>query len=151
MNGKGLQLENGLKILKNTLVFYRILALKIRAFWSKHQQGFQPVSGWYRKPFTVQNLLCLICPAELHACCFPSCSPRTAHATRSEYVLDDSPTVKALRRQCHCAAYNLLAAVISCTQSKMEFYNVFLFKEDASKVSEAASDRRGGWHCYSIQ
>ena len=85
------------------------------------------------------------CPAQLHACCFPPCSPRTAHATRSEYVLDDSPTVKALRRQCHCAAYNLLAAVISCTQSKMEFYNVFLFKEDASKV------RGGGEHCYSIQ
>lgn len=60
--------------------------------------------------------------------------PRMAHATRSEYVLDDTPTIKALRRECHCAAYNLLAAVISCTQIKMDFYNVFLFKEDMSKV-----------------
>ena len=83
------------------------------------------------------------CPAELHVCCFSPCLPRTAHATR-KYVLDDSPTVKALRRQCHCAAYNLLAAVISCTQSKMEFYNVFLFKEDVLKVRGGASDRRGG-------
>ena len=39
-----------------------------------------------------------------------------------------------LRRQYHCAAYKALMAVISCTQSKMQFYNAFLFKEDLNKV-----------------
>ena len=39
-----------------------------------------------------------------------------------------------LRRQYHCMAYNMLVAVISCTQSKVQFYNGFLFKEDPTKV-----------------
>lgn len=39
-----------------------------------------------------------------------------------------------LRRQYHCAGYNMLLAVISCTQNKVQFYTGFLFKEDTTKV-----------------
>lgn len=38
-----------------------------------------------------------------------------------------------LRREYHCHAYNMLAAIISCTQNKQQFYTAFLFKEDTSK------------------
>ena len=31
-------------------------------------------------------------------------------------------------------AYNMLVSVITCTQSKMQFYTGFLFKEDITKV-----------------
>ena len=41
-----------------------------------------------------------------------------------------------LRRQYHCAAYNMLMAVISCTQNKLQFYMGFLFKEDPIKASK---------------
>ena len=39
------------------------------------------------------------------------------------------------RRQLHCAAYNALVAVISCTQTEPKFYNGFLFKDNVDKVS----------------
>lgn len=39
-----------------------------------------------------------------------------------------------LRRQYHCAAYNLLIAVLSSTQTDAKFYTAFLFKEDEAKV-----------------
>ena len=38
-----------------------------------------------------------------------------------------------LRRQYHCHAYNMLVAIISCTQYKIQFYTTFLFKEDLTK------------------
>ena len=38
-----------------------------------------------------------------------------------------------LRRQYHCHAYNMLVAIISCTQTKIQFYTTFLFKEDLNK------------------
>ena len=60
---------------------------------------------------------------------------RIAHTVRSEYVKDEAGPVRRLRRLYHCAAYNLLVAVIMCTQSKQDFYTVFLFKEDTAKVS----------------
>jgi DNA-dependent protein kinase catalytic subunit len=58
---------------------------------------------------------------------------KVAHNVRSEYVQDDSPSVATARISYHCSAYNLLAAIIMCTQTKLDFYNVFLFKEDLSK------------------
>ena len=39
------------------------------------------------------------------------------------------------RRQLHCAAYNCLIAVISCTQTDAKFYNAFLFKDNVDKVN----------------
>ena len=41
----------------------------------------------------------------------------------------------ALRRELHCAAYNALIAIISCTQTEEKFYHAFLFKDDPDKVS----------------
>ncbi|CAI8051260.1 DNA-dependent protein kinase catalytic subunit [Geodia barretti] len=38
-----------------------------------------------------------------------------------------------LRRQYHCAAFNMVAAVITCTQRDLKFYTAFLFKEDLTK------------------
>lgn len=32
-------------------------------------------------------------------------------------------------------AYNMVMAIISCTQQQAQFYTVFLFKEDPGKVS----------------
>lgn len=39
-----------------------------------------------------------------------------------------------LRRQYHCAAYNTLIAVVTCTQTEAKFYNCFLFMENLDKV-----------------
>ena len=41
-----------------------------------------------------------------------------------------STDVAELGRLIHCAAYNLLAAVISATQSDLKFYTGFLFPPD---------------------
>ncbi len=40
-----------------------------------------------------------------------------------------------LRRALHCAAYNALVAVVSCTQTEAKFYMVFLFQDNPAKVS----------------
>jgi len=38
-----------------------------------------------------------------------------------------------LYRECHCAAYNALVAVISCTQTELKFYHAFLFSDNPNK------------------
>ena len=38
--------------------------------------------------------------------------------------------LKELARMLHCAAYNVLIAVISSTQSEIKFYNGFIFPAD---------------------
>ena len=43
-------------------------------------------------------------------------------------------TLLDLRREYHCAAYNLLVSVVSCTQTDAKFYAVFLFGENEAKV-----------------
>lgn len=43
-------------------------------------------------------------------------------------------TLLDLRREYHCAAYNLLISVVSCTQTDAKFYAVFLFGENEAKV-----------------
>ena len=48
--------------------------------------------------------------------------------------LHGDKTLYELRRQYHCMAYNMLVAVITCTQNKVQFYTGFLFKEDPLKV-----------------
>ena len=58
---------------------------------------------------------------------------RVSHAAKSEDLHGDKAHLE-LRRQYHCAAYKTLMAVITCTQSKMQFYHGFLFKEDLNKV-----------------
>jgi DNA-dependent protein kinase catalytic subunit len=47
-------------------------------------------------------------------------------------------TCTELRRQYHCAAYNLLIAVLSSTQTDAKFFTAFLFKEDEAKVCTAS-------------
>jgi len=62
----------------------------------------------------------------IHAC-------RAGHTVKSEDLHGDK-TLLELRRVYHCMAYNMLVSVITCTQSKMQFYTGFLFKEDITKV-----------------
>ncbi|XP_063961376.1 DNA-dependent protein kinase catalytic subunit-like [Lytechinus pictus] len=38
-----------------------------------------------------------------------------------------------LRRQFHCAAFNCCAAIISCVQDNVKFFNAFIFSENLSK------------------
>ncbi|XP_036359180.1 DNA-dependent protein kinase catalytic subunit isoform X2 [Octopus sinensis] len=57
---------------------------------------------------------------------------RIAHQTKKEDVHGETLFLE-LRRQVHCAAYNLLIAIISCTQTDLKFYNVFLFAENEEK------------------
>ncbi|XP_061175418.1 DNA-dependent protein kinase catalytic subunit-like [Saccostrea echinata] len=57
---------------------------------------------------------------------------RTAHAAKGEDVRGENSCTE-LRRQYHCAAYNLLIAVLSSTQNDAKFYTAFLFKEDEAK------------------
>ena len=59
---------------------------------------------------------------------------RVGHTVKSEDLHGDKTNYE-LRRQYHCMAYNMLIAVITCTQNKMQFYTGFLFKEDLIKVS----------------
>ena len=61
------------------------------------------------------------------------CYPRLAQEAKSEDVRDETILLD-LRRQYHCAAYNLMVAFISRTQSELKFYTSFLFEEKQSKV-----------------
>ena len=58
---------------------------------------------------------------------------RGGHLAKGEDLHGDR-TLAELRRQYHCAAFSMVAAVISCTQKDLKFYTTFLFKEDLSKV-----------------
>ncbi|XP_065180580.1 DNA-dependent protein kinase catalytic subunit-like [Sycon ciliatum] len=57
---------------------------------------------------------------------------KTANAARSEDMRGETVLLE-LRRQYHCAAHRCLVAIIMCTQTKQQFYHVFLFKEDRAK------------------
>ncbi len=56
-----------------------------------------------------------------------------AHSAKGEDMRGDTHLIE-LRRQYHCAAYNALIAIISCTQSEMKFYQAFLFTDNPTKV-----------------
>ena len=56
------------------------------------------------------------------------------HAAKSE-DLHGNKAHYEVRRQYHCMAYNMVMAIIPCTQQQPQFYAVFLFKEDPTKVS----------------
>ena len=58
---------------------------------------------------------------------------RLAHEAKSEDIRGETMLLE-LRRQYHCAAYNLMIAFISRTQSELKFYTSFLFEEKQSKV-----------------
>ncbi|KAL3877683.1 hypothetical protein ACJMK2_035352, partial [Sinanodonta woodiana] len=57
---------------------------------------------------------------------------KAAHEAKGEDVRGENMLLN-LRRQYHCAAYNLLIAVISCTQTDSKFYTGLLFKDDEPK------------------
>eukprot|EP00058_Branchiostoma_floridae_P019566 XP_002605056.1 hypothetical protein BRAFLDRAFT_85202 [Branchiostoma floridae] len=54
------------------------------------------------------------------------------HAAKSEDLRGETGLLD-LRREYHCAAYNALIAIISCTQTDMKFYTAFLFQENTAK------------------
>ncbi|XP_069123844.1 DNA-dependent protein kinase catalytic subunit-like [Argopecten irradians] len=57
---------------------------------------------------------------------------KIGHAAKGEDTRGET-TLLNQRRLYHCAAYNMLISVVSCTQTEAKFYQVFLFKEDESK------------------
>ncbi|XP_048248370.1 DNA-dependent protein kinase catalytic subunit-like [Haliotis rufescens] len=57
---------------------------------------------------------------------------KTSQEAKSEDVRGETTLVEQ-RRLYHCAAYNLLIAVISCTQSDVKFFKGFLFNDDEAK------------------
>ena len=59
---------------------------------------------------------------------------RCGHTAKSEDMRGET-VLLSLRRQYHCAAYNALMSVISCTQSELKFYSGLLFNENLTKVS----------------
>ena len=59
---------------------------------------------------------------------------RAGHLAKGEDLHGDRSLVE-LRRQYHCAAFNMVTAVITCTQKDLKFYTSFLFREDFSKVN----------------
>lgn len=67
-------------------------------------------------------------------------SSRAGHQAKGEDIArgSDDRSHSELRRQYHCAAYNMVASVISCTQSDVKFYTAFLFKEDLAKVKNTS-------------
>lgn len=58
---------------------------------------------------------------------------RQAHDAKSEDIRGES-TLLELRRQYHCAAYNLMIAFISRTQTDLKYFTAFLFEEKEAKV-----------------
>ena len=58
---------------------------------------------------------------------------RAGHQAKGEDLRGDRSHGE-LRRQYHCAGFNMVAAVITCTQRDLKFYTAFLFKEDLTKV-----------------
>ncbi len=60
-------------------------------------------------------------------------SYRASHAAKSEDIRGETKSLE-LRRLFHCAAYNALIAIITCTQTEIKFYNGFLFSENPAKV-----------------
>jgi len=59
---------------------------------------------------------------------------RNAHEAKGEDIRGETSLLE-LRRQYHCAAYNLMVAFISRTQTDVKFYTGFLFEEKEAKVS----------------
>lgn len=59
---------------------------------------------------------------------------RQAHDAKGEDIRGET-TLLELRRQYHCAAYNLMIAFISRTQTELKYYTAFLFEEKENKVS----------------
>ncbi|XP_022110985.1 DNA-dependent protein kinase catalytic subunit-like isoform X2 [Acanthaster planci] len=57
---------------------------------------------------------------------------KACHAAKSEDIRGETNALE-LRRQFHCAAFNALIAIISCTQTDIKFYNAFLFSENTAK------------------
>ena len=60
---------------------------------------------------------------------------RAANAAKGEDMRGEIALIE-MRRHYHCAAYNALIAVISCTQTDLKFYRGFLFQEDSAKVQK---------------
>ena len=58
---------------------------------------------------------------------------RSASAAYKEDVRGET-LLGELRRQYHCAAYNCLVSIISCTQTVLKFYTGLLFAENPAKV-----------------
>ncbi|XP_052761107.1 DNA-dependent protein kinase catalytic subunit-like isoform X2 [Mya arenaria] len=57
---------------------------------------------------------------------------KQAHEAKGEDIRGET-TLLELRRQYHCAAYNLMIAFISRTQTDLKFYTGFLFEEKEAK------------------
>lgn len=58
---------------------------------------------------------------------------RQAHEAKGEDIRGET-TLLELRRQYHCAAYNLMVAVVSRTEIELKFYTDFLFEEKENNV-----------------
>ncbi|XP_052262779.1 DNA-dependent protein kinase catalytic subunit-like isoform X1 [Dreissena polymorpha] len=57
---------------------------------------------------------------------------KQAHEAKGEDIREET-TLLELRRQYHCAAYNLMIAFISRTQTELKFYTALLFEEKENK------------------
>ncbi|XP_071796803.1 DNA-dependent protein kinase catalytic subunit-like [Asterias amurensis] len=57
---------------------------------------------------------------------------KASHSAKSEDIRGETNSLE-LRRLLHCAAYNALIAIITCTQTDIKFYNAFLFSENPAK------------------
>ncbi len=78
---------------------------------------------------------------------------REAHRIKKEDMRGETTALR-LRRPYHCAAYNALIAIISCTQTEEKFYSAFLFKDDPDKVEKSQLQplvREGHQSCFTGQ
>lgn len=57
---------------------------------------------------------------------------KAAHAAKAR-SLKDTDAPNSICHEYYCTAYNTLAAVVMCTQSKEQFFTVFFFKENPEK------------------
>ncbi|XP_037038023.1 DNA-dependent protein kinase catalytic subunit-like isoform X2 [Bradysia coprophila] len=58
---------------------------------------------------------------------------KKAHSTRSDIFVTDDATAKELFRKYQCASFNALSAILCNTQTRLEFYERFLFRENPDK------------------
>ncbi|KAG4073019.1 hypothetical protein HA402_009438 [Bradysia odoriphaga] len=58
---------------------------------------------------------------------------KKAHSTRSDIFVTDDAAAKELFRKYQCASFNALSAILCNTQTRLEFYDRLLFRENPVK------------------
>jgi NUC194 domain. len=82
---------------------------------------------WWITEFTSRNILLRLVTYFIVLFC------RNASSAHKEDMRGENMLLE-LRRIYHCAAYNCMISIISCTQTELKFYTGLLFSDNPAKV-----------------